>query len=218
MIIDTRKSLAGWFVLAIALGLTSGCKDTNDAAQANATPSATTSGSSRTASVHSLSSGTTISVKLGSTISSKTASVGDAWNGTLASNVDLSNGGVIPAGSSVRGVVAGAVAAEHGNRAMLELAVKGINVNGRDESVTASSEPVIAGSPRARNLGAIAGGAAAGALIGKAVGGDGKDAAVGGVLGGAVAAGAVARSKGYQVVLNDGTVMSFTVQQNVSMR
>src|SRR5262245_17595255 len=192
MLIETRRSLVADSVLGLTLALTSGCKNNDDAAQA----SATTSEPTRTASVHSLSSGTSISVTLGSTISSKTASVGDTWHGTLANNVDLSNGGVIPAGSSVRGVVTGAVAAERGNRAMLDLAVKGITVDGRDESVTASSEPVIAGSPRARNLGAIAGSAAAGALIGKAVGGDGKDAAIGGAIGGAAAAGAVASSKG----------------------
>jgi hypothetical protein len=124
---------------------------------------------------------------------------------------------VIPAGSQVDGVVTGALAARRGSRAMLELGVQRIRVNGHDESITASSEPVIAGSTRARNLGAIAGGAAAGALIGKAVG-DGKNATVGGIIGGAAAAGVVAGSKGYQVVLTNGTVMTFTVTQTVAMR
>jgi hypothetical protein len=162
-------------------------------------------------------SGTTINVMLGNTISSETASVGDAWHGTVANNVEMQNGGMIPAGSQVNGVVTGATGAKRGSRAMLDLAVRGISVNGRNESVVANSEPVIAGSTRARNLGAIAGGAAAGALIGKAVG-DGKNAAVGGILGGAAAAGVVAGSKGYQVVLKDGTAMSFTVNETVSMR
>ena len=56
------------------------------------------------------------------------------------------------------------------------------------------------------------------ALIGKAVGGDGKDAAVGGILGGATAAGVVAASKGYQVVLKEGTVLRFTVNESVAMK
>jgi outer membrane lipoprotein SlyB len=90
-------------------------------------------------------------------------------------------------------------------------------VNGTDERISATTEAVIAGSTRARNLGAIAGGAAAGALIGKAVG-DGKNATVGGIIGGATAAGIVAGSKGYQVVLPSGTVMTFTVNETVAMR
>ena len=82
----------------------------------------------------------------------------------------------------------------------------------RLKELTAETDPVIAGSPRARNLGAIAGGAAAGALIGKAVGGDGKDAAAGAIIGGAAATAGVAASKGYQVVLKNGTELVFTVK------
>jgi hypothetical protein len=91
---------------------------------------------------------------------------------------------------------------------MLDLDVQSVSLDGKDVGVHAVTEPVIAGSPRARNLGAIAGGVAAGALIGNAVGGD---AAVGGLLGGAAAGALVAASKGYQVVLKPGTVMNFTV-------
>ena len=100
---------------------------------------------------------------------------------------------------------------------MLDLSVRGITAGGRDQAITANGEAVIAGSTRARNLGAIAGGVAAGALIGKAVG-DGKNATVGGLIGGVAATGVVAGSKGYQVVLKPGTVMSFTVNQTVAMR
>lgn len=212
---NARTSLLTGVLLAMTLGLSSGCREeTSTTDQVSAAPSGASSSSS---SRHSLTSGTTFNVTLGSTISSKTASVGDAWHGTVANNVETQNGGMIPAGSDVNGVVTGAVSAKRGSRAMLDLSVRGIRVNGRDQAVIANSEPVIAGSTRARNLGAIAGGAAAGALIGKAVG-DGKNAAVGGLIGGAAAAGVVASSKGYQVVLKDGTTMSFTVNETVSMR
>ena len=220
MTTNIRASLATAVMLAMTLGLSSGCKD-KSTEQASASPSgtstSTSTGKSNRSSAHSLMSGTTINVTLGNTISSRTASVGDAWHGTVTNNVEMQNGGMIPAGSEVNGVVTGAVGAKRGSRAMLDLGVRGIRVNGRDEKVTANGEAVIAGSTRARNLGAIAGGAAAGALIGKAVG-NGKNAAVGGILGGATAAGVVASSKGYQVVLKDGSVMSFTVSQTVAMR
>ncbi len=123
----------------------------------------------------------------------------------------------IAAGSQVDGVVTGVTAAKRGSRAMLDLGVRSIRVNGHDASITANTEAVVAGSTRARNLGAIAGGAVAGALVGKAVG-DGRNATVGGILGGAAAAGVVASSKGYQVVLANGTVIGFTVSQTVAVR
>jgi hypothetical protein len=201
--------MVSWAMLVAALWLLSSCNETGTAAEA--------SGTYATPSPRAVQSGTQFDVSLGSNISSKTASIGDAWHGTVTENIATLNGGMIPAGSEVDGVVAGTTAAEPGSRAMLELGVRGIRVNGHRESIAASSEPVIAGSTRARNLGAIAGGTVAGALIGKTIG-DGKNAAVGGLIGGAAAAGAVAGSRGYQVVLTDGTVMGFTVTQTVAMR
>ncbi len=162
-------------------------------------------------------SGTRFRVALGSTLSSETANVGDPWHGTLTEAVPTQNGGMIAAGSRVSGVVAGVGRAQRGSRAMLDLAVRSIDVEGQMEMIRANSEAVVAGSPRARNLGAIAGGAAAGALVGKVVG-DGHNSAVGGLVGGLAATGLVAHSKGYQVVLPDGLVMSFTVSQTVAMR
>jgi hypothetical protein len=185
-----------------------GCKSDSPAADA-ATPVRV--------STRAIPSGSRLRVVLGSTLSSETANVGDPWHGTLAEAVPTQNGGMIAAGSSVRGVVADVARAERGSRAMLDLAVRSIDVEGRMETIRANAEAVVAGSPRARNLGAIAGGAAAGALVGKVVG-DGHNSAVGGLVGGLAATGLVARSKGYQVVLPDGLVMSFTVSQTVAMR
>lgn len=196
--------------LAAAMLLLSSCNEPATDANAAVARSAPYTG-------HTLQSGTTIAVVLGSNLTSETASVGDAWHGTVQEAVALQNNGMIPAGSSVDGVVVGVTPAKRGSRAMLDLGVRHIRVNGHDESVSASTEAVIAGSTRARNLGAIAGGAVAGALIGKVVG-DGKNAAVGGLIGGGAATAVVASSKGYQVVLSNGTVMSFTVNQTVAMR
>jgi len=208
-----RHTLAAGALLVSALYLLSGCNETAAVAQTADEPAS----AARAEASHSLSSGTRLDVALSGDVSSATANVGDAWHGTLTENVSTQNGGTIPAGSEVAGVVTGATAAVRGSRAMVELGVRSLRVNGHDVSVAASSEPVIAGSTRARNLGAIAGSAAAGALIGKAVG-DGKNAAAGGLIGAAAATGVVATSKGYQVVLANGTVMRFTVSETVAMR
>jgi hypothetical protein len=160
--------------------------------------------------------GTALSVRFTSGLTSENARVGDAWSGTVASPVTVGSDEIIPAGSEVRGVVTYALAARRGNRAVLDLDVRSVVIDGRPRALLAGTEPLIAGSPRARNLAGIAGGAAAGALIGKAIGGDGKDAAIGGLIGGAAATGVVAKSKGYQVVVKPGAQMQFTVNEQIA--
>jgi hypothetical protein len=156
--------------------------------------------------------GTQFPVRLTTPVSTETAQAGDPWEGTLAGSVTVDGEVVASAGSVVRGQVQNVLEAKKGDRAMLDLQVTSIEIAGKAHELTAETDPVIAGSPRARNLGAIAGGAAAGALIGKAVGGDGKDAAAGAIIGGAAATAGVAASKGYQVVLKNGTELVFTVK------
>jgi hypothetical protein len=160
--------------------------------------------------------GTPIEVAVSTQISSETANVGDTWTGEVKQAVIVGDRVVVPAGSTATGIVSGALPAKKGDRAFLVLEVRSISANGKTIEVEAPTDSIIAGSPRARNLGAIAGGAAAGALIGKAVGG-GKGALIGGLVGGAAATGAVAKSKGYQVVLKEGTNLTFTVNQSVKV-
>ena len=212
-----RNSRSTWWLAAlvaiVALPSLIGCQQgEGDGAIASA------DGSNRTAPRFSVPSGTHLTVRLTSTVSSETARVGDAWSGLVVNPVRADGREVIPAGTEVRGTVTGALEAKRGSRAMLDVAVEEVVVQGHAMPLIAVTEPVIAGSPRARNLGGIAGGAAAGALIGKAVGGDGKDAAIGGLIGGAAATGVVARSKGYQVVFTPKTVLVFTVNENIAMR
>lgn len=161
--------------------------------------------------------GTPIKVAVDAQISSETAQPGDTWTGVVKEPVVIGTAAPIPAGSVVHGVVTGSLAAERGNRAVLALAVKSITVGTTEYAVPAGTDSIIAGSPRARNLGAIAGGTAAGALIGKAVGGN-KGALIGGLLGGGAATGAVAKSKGYQVVIKPGTELTFSVSRSVVMK
>ena len=165
-----------------------------------------------------LSAGTPLEVAVNTQISSKTAQVGETWTGSVKENVIVGNTVVIPAGSLVTGVVNVAKPAEKGSRATLGLAVRSVSVGGVDHMVAASTEPIEAGSTRARNLGAVAGGAAAGALIGKAAGGGGKGALIGGLIGGVAAGAGVAASKGYQVELKEGTVITFSVDQSVLVK
>jgi hypothetical protein len=164
-----------------------------------------------------LAAGTPIDVAVNIQISSATAKAGDTWTGEVKENVISGDRVVIPAGSTISGTVVSALAAEKGERASLDLAVTSFTANGKTHAVSAGTEAIVAGSTRARNLGAIAGTAAAGAIVGKAVGGS-KGALIGGLLGGAAATGAVAKSKGYQVVLKEGTVLTFNVADDTKVR
>jgi len=103
---------------------------------------------------HVVVSGTQIHVALGSLITSRTAKVGDVWHGTVTENVMAQDENLIPPGSEVEGVIADVLPAMEGGLAMLELGVQGIRINGRQEPITASADPVVSGSSRERQLGA----------------------------------------------------------------
>ena len=162
--------------------------------------------------------GTPVAVIVNSSMSSKTAQVGDSWRGTVAEPIFSNGREVVPAGSHVSGIVTTATPAERGDRATLQLAMRSITIGGRSYTVRGSSEAVVAGSPRLRNAGAIAGGAAAGALIGKAIGHSTKSTVIGAVVGGGAATAAVAASKGYQATIPAGQQMQFTTGNAVTVR
>src|SRR5206468_2476126 len=162
--------------------------------------------------------GTGINISVNAQISSETAQSGDNWTGEVTEPVVIGTAAPIPAGSKVNGVVTAVEPAQKGSRAFLVLSVRSIEVGGRTHTVHATADSIIAGSTRARNLGAVAGTAAAGALIGRAVGGSGKGALVGGLIGGVLGGGAVAKSKGYQVVLKEGTKLTFTTEDVIVMK
>lgn len=162
--------------------------------------------------------GTALQIAVEAQITSETAQVGDAWQGKITESLVIGTAAPIPAGSIVKGVVKAVKPAEKGDRAMLQLAITSIDVQGKSHAVNATTEELVAGSTRTRNVGTVAGGAAAGALIGKAVGGSNKGALIGGLIGGAAATGAVAGTKGFQVVVKEGAAMTFTVSEDVTLK
>ena len=162
--------------------------------------------------------GTSVKINISAQITSETAMAGDTWSGVVTEPLVIGTSAPIPQGSKVSGVIVSSKAAEQGSRAHLVLAVRTIEVGGRTHHVHATADSLIAGSTRARNVGAVAGSAGAGALIGKAVSGSGKGALVGGIIGGIVGTTAVASSKGYQVVVKEGTELTFTTDEVVVMK
>lgn len=162
--------------------------------------------------------GTAFTITVSTALTSETAQAGDTWTGVVKDPVVVGSNVPIPAGARVNGVVRAAEGAERGSRAFLVLGVSSVEIDGTTYPVTARTDSIIAGSTRARNVGAVAGGAAAGALIGKAVGGSSKGALIGGLIGGAAATGAVAKSKGYQATIKEGAEMTFTVSSAATIK
>ena len=161
--------------------------------------------------------GTLLWVTFTDEISSETAKRGDSWSGTLRDSVVVDQLVAFPAGSVVHGTVVDVTPAQKGDRAVLGLEVTSIEAYDRSWAVSAKTDPLVAESPRARNIGGVAGGEAAGALIGGAVGGD-KGALIGGLVGGGAAGSAVARSKGYQAVVKPGTTLRFRTTWDMTVR
>lgn len=158
--------------------------------------------------------GTPIDVRLDNEISTENAHPGDSWTGTVDQPVSASDGRqVVPAGSAVSGVITTAAEGTHDSHAQLGLAVREISVNGDTRRIRADAEPIVAGTQRAKKIGAIAGGAAAGALLGHAVGEHSHGALIGGVLGGAAGYG-LTRHAFRTLQLKAGTVVRFTTRRD----
>ena len=162
--------------------------------------------------------GSNLGITVGTAVTSETASEGSAWSGTVTNAFSVGSSIVFPAGSTVGGVVAGVKPAAKGDRAFLLLRVTSITANGVMHDISATSDSMNAGSTRKRNVGAVALGAGAGALLGSAMGHSGKSAVIGGLLGGAAAAGAVATTKGFQVEVPAGKEIVFHVDHDVRIR
>ncbi len=155
-----------------------------------------------------LPSGTKVIVRLNAELDSGTATQGQAWSGTTASDILVGEKVVVSAGAPVNGVVTDAKSSGrlHSNG---ELALQVTSVNG---IAIATDTLTRDGTGHTKsNVAKIGGGAAAGAILGGLFGG-GKGAAIGTVVGaGAGTAGAAATGK-REANIPAETALTFTVQ------
>jgi hypothetical protein len=161
--------------------------------------------------------GTALQVRLDTKISTDDNHQGDSWSGTVTQSVVSGDRVVIPAGTPVSGVVTMIQQGTHETRPQIALAVRRVNVDGRMRVVNADTEPIVAGSNRAKKIGAIAGGAAVGALVGHSVAKKSHGTLIGGLLGGAAGYG-LTRHALRTMQLKEGTVVTFTTNEDVAMR
>jgi hypothetical protein len=127
--------------------------------------------------------GTTLTVRLGDALSSKTSQAGQTFMATLAQPVSTERGTAIPAGSTASGTVVSAKAkGKFKGEGELSLALTSITINGHTYQIQTATLSSTSKGKGKRTAATTGGGAAGGALIGGLAGG-GKGAGIGALVG-----------------------------------
>lgn len=159
--------------------------------------------------------GTELDVRLQTALSSKTNQVEDRFEATTM--VDLRQGDrvLIPAGSTLRGVVSSVDKAGRLDRkGRLTLAFDRITVRGREYPLRATVTEALESEGYKGDVGKIGAGAGVGAILGGILGGF-KGALAGILIGGG---GTIAATEGKDVELPVGTVLRVRVDSEIDLR
>lgn len=182
--------------------------------------------------VYTVASGTTLRVRMNTTITSKTARVGDTFSATVTEPVYSTTGVVvIPTGSTVVGRVDSVTAAAKGGKVgTIDASFTSVRLpNGRLRAINGSLADLDSKSAKSDNEGTasgdktkhrkiifIGGGAGGGAILGGAVGG-GKGALIGGILGGIGGLIAETQTRGEEATVKAGTEFGVSLNQAISL-
>ncbi len=167
-----------------------------------------------------LTTGTTFSATTTAEIRSHKNKVGDEVTATVASPVkDAAGAIVIPAAATVTLQVTAIKESENKRDSTGTLTLKPTTIafNGNSYPLNATIQHVATKlEGRKTNAGDVAkvgGGAAAGAVVGRVLGGGGAGTIIGGVIGGAVGTQRAVETKDRDVVLPQGTAVTFALEQ-----
>jgi hypothetical protein len=152
--------------------------------------------------------GTSVSIRLGQTISSEQARSGDSWSGTLQSDLAVDGRVIAKRGDPVTGRVVDAKASGRlSGRALLALQLTSVN----GIHVVTSTVSRQGSSHKGRDVKAVGGTAAAGAIIGALAGG-GKGAAIGAGAGAAAGTAGAAATGKKDIRIPVETILTFRVR------
>jgi len=165
-----------------------------------------------------LPSGTVLTVRLASTLGSKTNSTGDRFNATIATPVESDGKVVLPKGAEVQGKVAQAVPqGRFKGGATLSLALESVIISGDAYGIKTSAVSRYQKGKGKRTAAMIGGGAGGGALIGGLAGG-GKGALIGALLGGGAGTAGAAYTGEKEIVLPAESMLSFKLTQPLTIK
>jgi hypothetical protein len=161
--------------------------------------------------------GTPITVRLQSTVSSKSSRSGDNFESVLDEPIVIDSQTVVPRGATLTGRV---LAAKSSGRlrdpGYLRITLVSLNVQGKPVEIETSSIFVKGGSHKKRNLAMIGGGTAGGALIGGLAGG-GTGALIGTAVGAAGGTGVAYGTGKKEVALETERRLTFRLAQDVEL-
>jgi hypothetical protein len=153
--------------------------------------------------------GTRLKVRTTSTLSSKTATSGEKFTGSLAEAMIVNGETILPKGANVEGVVA---ESDEGGRvkgvASISLKLTSVVVGGRQVPIQSSVYVKAAPATKKKDAVKVGIGAGIGAAIG-AIAGGGKGAAIGAASGGAAGTGLVLATHGDPAVVPAESIVSF---------
>lgn len=162
--------------------------------------------------------GTTLNLSLTSAVSSKTSSVEDPVNARLRRAIVVNGVAVVPAGATVTGhVIEATRSGRVKGRARVGVRFTALRASdGRHQIRTAAIAHEARGTKK-KDAQKIGIGAGAGAVVGAIAGGK-KGAAVGSAVGGAGGTGVVLSTRGEDVTLAPGTIVTTTLTSPLTFR
>ncbi|WP_213807665.1 BON domain-containing protein [Granulicella sp. dw_53] len=165
-----------------------------------------------------ITSGSTLPVRITQTLDSATTQQGETFNGVVATDVIIDGLVAIPQGTPVSGRVSEVHEAAHFKGSSL-LTVELTSITRKGEKIPITTEPFSKeGNGRGKNTAEkVGGGAAVGAILGGIFGG-GKGAAIGAASGGALGAGANTITRGQQVQIPSETLVRFRLSNSIAVR
>jgi hypothetical protein len=161
--------------------------------------------------------GTSLIVRLGSTISTKTAQPGQPFTGTLAKTIAVGGEVAIPAGAGVQGTVVDTKGrGKFKGEGVIEITLNSINVGGVPKEIATSSYTQTMKGKGKRTAVAVGGGTGAGALIGGLAGG-GKGALIGGLVGAGAGTAGAAFTGNKPVEIPAETPVTFRLSHSITV-
>ena len=162
--------------------------------------------------------GTRLSIELRAALASDTSQVEDPVRGVLRQAVSVDGAEALPAGTALGGSVTEALrAAKVKGRARLALRFTSVTLDDAEQPIATDRIAREAAGTKKNDAAKVGIGAGAGALVGAIAGGK-KGALVGGAVGAGAGTGVVLATRGDEVTLGAGTVVTTTLREPLVVR
>jgi hypothetical protein len=159
--------------------------------------------------------GTSFGMTLSTDLNTKTATTGSSFTGTVAEDVVVDGRVAIPAGAEVSGhLLDAARSGKSSGRAHMQLSYDNVSFGGHTYNIAAASDTIFGKGGSGKDAAMIGGGAVAGGVLSKVLGGS----AVGGAVAGAAAGTAASLlTRGPDLHLEAGKKLDVTLQAPVTV-